>query len=33
MFIFILEIITVKGFLNLSAEMALKIFNVNENGY
>lgn len=28
-----LETITMKGFLNLSAEMAFKIFNVNQNGY
>ena len=28
-----LETITMKGFLNLSAEMAFKILNVNQNGY
>jgi len=28
-----LKIITIKGFLNLSAEMAFKIFNINQNGY
>ena len=28
-----LEIITVKGFLNFSVEMAFKIFNINQNGY
>ena len=28
-----LEIITMKGFLNLSAEMAFKIFNIDQNGY
>lgn len=28
-----LEILTMKGFLNLSAEMAFKIFNINQNGY